>query len=367
MKIIHLCKSVYPYVVGGVEVYVHNLVKQLEENKHENRIVVTKQEVAQANSQVIPAANTKAILEILGHEYYDCLHIHSLGSLGILQLGVVLLFNRFKKRRPVIIEPHGSFNSVIYEYYGVSLRYLLQRLYVFYLRKLSALVDCFIVVSHHQRDLWTKLGFPPEKVTVLPPFVDLDVNLTEELHVDQNNKSILYAGRLSKEKGIDVLITALPYVLQNVSNVELHIAGDGALKKGLIDLARKLGVQSHVVFDGHIPHERMAEIYRKSDVFVLPSTCAEGFPLSILEAMNYGLPVITTGIGGQAELVKQGFNGELVRPGDSKDLAEKISVLLRCPDLAEALGKNAKVFGREFGPQEHTKKLERIYERASVL
>lgn len=367
MKVIQLCKSVYPYSVGGVEVYVHNLTKQLEKRGHQVHLIVTKNNVGKhCPDEISSGTNVRSILRILDEKHYDCLHIHSFASLGILELGIVLLFNKLRKKKPVIITPHGSFNSVLYNYYGFSVRFLLQRAYVFYLKNLSTLVDCYIVFTQHQQDLWRRLGFPAEKIVLLPPFVDLGKEIAGELSVNQNDKSVLYVGRLSKEKGIEFLLRAIA-IVHKASDVKLRIVGDGKTRKGLVDLTRELGIESEVTFEGNIPHEKLAEIYSKSSIFVLPSICAEGFPLVILEAMKHGLPVITTNVGGQAELVRQGFNGELVNPSESKRLAEKISFLLSHPELRKVLGQNAKTFVGNFGAKEHVEKLETIYSRQMCI
>ena len=155
----------------------------------------------------------------------------------------------------------------------------------------------------------------------------------------------------------------MPKIKEEHPEVKLHIVGEGDLEQNLKNLATKLEIEDEVIFHGYHPHENLATMYRKSIVFVLPSVCKENAPNAIIEAMSQGIPVITTNIGGQAELVKNGVNGLLVNPGDAGDLAEKICNILDDKELARKMGeKGIKIIKSEHTPEKHLRRLIEIYE-----
>lgn len=172
---------------------------------------------------------------------------------------------------------------------------------------------------------------------------------------------ILYVGRLSKEKGIEYLLKAMPKVLEEIPKAELVIIGDGPILDRLTKLSHNIGINDQVTFHGYMPHEKVMDFYNSSSLLVLPTVWFENFPNVILEAMTHGLPVITTNIGGQGELVEDGVTGYHVEPCNSEDLAEKVLSLLQDKEMNERMGENAREHGSQFSPEIHLKRLERIY------
>jgi glycosyltransferase involved in cell wall biosynthesis len=133
--------------------------------------------------------------------------------------------------------------------------------------------------------------------------------------------------RLSPEKGLTFLIQALKLLINRGIQLDLALAGDGPSTGRLKDLARELGVSDRIQFLGYLPEDDVVRELQKSDLFVLPSL-VEGLPVSAMEAMAVGVPVIATNIAGTSELVEHGKSGILVRPSDAHALAEAISSLI---------------------------------------
>lgn len=144
---------------------------------------------------------------------------------------------------------------------------------------------------------------------------------------DVCNKEIVSLARLSAQKNYVMLLRAFKLVYQKHNDYILRIFGEGDEKTKLVELAKKLQIENAVIFEGFCldAHDRMMD----SDIFVLSSDF-EGMPNALMEAMAMGFPVVTTDCpaGGPAELIKHGENGLLVKVGDSKDMAEKISYLI---------------------------------------
>lgn len=222
-------------------------------------------------------------------------------------------------------------------------------------------IDFFICPSRiFAEHLRNKVGIDSSKISIVQHFIKWEQPAEAK---NPNTKDILYAGRLPKEKGIEYLIQAMPKIKEEHPEVKLHIVGEGNMEQNLKDLANKLGIEDKVIFHGYVAHENLATMYRKSSVLVLPSVCKEMFGLTLIEAMSQGTPVITTNIGGQAELVENGVNGLLVKPGDPGDLAEKISNILDNPELGREMGERGrKIVEENHTPEKHLKRLIEIYE-----
>lgn len=142
----------------------------------------------------------------------------------------------------------------------------------------------------------------------------------------------LYTGRLSVEKGLSVLFESLKLLRDAGRDFELTLVGDGVDRERLESLGRELAIDRHLVFAGYRNQEEVGEYLRKSDIFILPSF-AEGVPVSLMEAMAAGIPVIATNVGGVAELVESERTGLLVPPADSAALAEAIARYQDDPEL----------------------------------
>ena len=149
-------------------------------------------------------------------------------------------------------------------------------------------------------------------------------------NIGYNKEHILIGSvcRLVKGKGLDFLIESIALLKQRGVNAILLIAGDGPYKETLIDYCKDLNVWSNVRFFGYI--HNIQDFYNALDIFVLP-TLSEGLGISILEAMAAGKPVIATRVGGVPEIVTNRYNGILIRPADSKAIADALMYYMRNP------------------------------------
>jgi glycosyltransferase involved in cell wall biosynthesis len=121
----------------------------------------------------------------------------------------------------------------------------------------------------------------------------------------------------------------------------LTIVGDGEDRELIEHLVAHLGIQDHVRLVGYQSPEEVRSQLERADVFVLPSF-AEGVPVSLMEAMAVGLPVVTTSIAGVRELVEDGISGYVVNPGDPVALSERVLELLEGPELRMTMGKQGR-------------------------
>lgn len=180
---------------------------------------------------------------------------------------------------------------------------------------------------------------PNLDVNIFPNGVNTDQYKPEISKRAKDNVKILTVGRLSEQKGIEYLLGAISTLKRNGFNGEysLEIVGDGSLRKSMEKMVKNLSIEENVFFSGWVSKDEMPEKYQSADLFVLPSL-DEGMPNAILEAMASRLPIITTSILKEENLIEDGYNGFLVPPRRINELFEKLSLLLRDRGLREEMG-----------------------------
>lgn len=182
-----------------------------------------------------------------------------------------------------------------------------------------------IAISSYSTQLAMKVGVKEKNITVINNGVDLNkYKYLQKIDIEGDPK-ILYVGRLEKIKGIHVLIKAFHIVFKQLPSAHLYIVGNGSEMNNCVELATKLNVNENIHFIGYIPpSEKLYQFYNTCDMLILPSFI-ENFPITLLEAMYFKLPVISTNIkGGITEIIKDGLNGLLVEPGNYMELANTI-------------------------------------------
>jgi len=174
---------------------------------------------------------------------------------------------------------------------------------------------------------------------------------------------IICVGRLVDAKGQAILLEATARLLKEHRKVSLTLVGDGPDSKRLQETTRELGISEEVHFTGPVNQDRIRELYRNADVFVLPSF-AEGIPVVLMEAMALGLPCISTAITGIPELIRSGKEGILVPPSDAGQLADAIAQLMESPELAMSLAEEArKKVCEEYNLERNVERLARIFQQ----
>jgi glycosyltransferase involved in cell wall biosynthesis len=148
---------------------------------------------------------------------------------------------------------------------------------------------------------------------------------------------VLFVGRLEDRKGYRDLLKAAVEILREFPSAEFWFAGQGALETAR-QYADEQGISQSVRLLGWVDGTDLEEVFRQATLLALPSR-AEGMPMSVIEAMSHGLPVVCTPVGGLSELIHEDETGLLVEPGDVPALTEQILRLLRDPEFANSLGR----------------------------
>jgi len=189
----------------------------------------------------------------------------------------------------------------------------------------------------------------------------------EELGLPVDGKIVLFFGFLAPYKGPDILLRALPRILAAVPDTRLLFAGRGTMRQDLENLSRKLGLEKNVLFADYVKDELKSSYYKSADVFVLPSVMGtECFPLTILESMACGTPVVASEIGGIPDAVINGRSGFLVPPGDGESLATAIVNILNDNEKREDMSVFGKKYVEAYSWTDIAKKTEDLYRMALI-
>jgi len=207
--------------------------------------------------------------------------------------------------------------------------------------RLLRAVDAITAVSTHVARELGSYGINARDVGVIGNGVDPDVFRPDDTEVSEG--SILYVGRLTARKGLPILMDAVALLREEGVRVAVWLVGKGPLEDQLRRRASRLGLRAdQVTFHGFVPVHRLLEIYRRSNVVVVPSRY-EGLPTTLLEAMSCAKPVVAADSPGISEVISHGTDGWLVRPDSAPSLAEGIRVVLEDYDLQRRISSNARL------------------------
>jgi glycosyltransferase involved in cell wall biosynthesis len=227
------------------------------------------------------------------------------------------------------LETSGIYHTDIPEYVRILTEdRFLESLAWSYMHWLYGQMDTVFVNSEQYRKCWIDRGFAPEKLKILPRGLDTDLfnparrDLSFWPGSGTNGEEIrlLYVGRVSREKDLDILAVAYRKVRKEGHPVKLYIVGHGPYSEALA------AALPDAIFLGYLTGEPLAKAYASADVFVFPST-TDTFGNVIIEAQASGLPVIVSDLGGPKELVEDGVNGIVTKAHDADDFARAISRL----------------------------------------
>ena len=206
-----------------------------------------------------------------------------------------------------------------------------------------------IVNSNYMKgELQRLFGLPFEKINVVPNGVNItnysgierDYTFRRKYAMD-NEKIILFMGRLVYEKGVQYLIGAMPKILEHYHDAKLVIAGQGGMINELKQEVYNLGLGNKVCFAGYLNGKDVGKMYKAADMAVFPSTY-EPFGIVALESMLSGTPTVVSDVGGLNEIIEHGIDGMKSYAGNPNSIADSVLTLLYNQDLCNTISKNAK-------------------------
>jgi glycosyltransferase involved in cell wall biosynthesis len=208
-------------------------------------------------------------------------------------------------------------------------------------------VDAVVVVSQAMRADLIRSGVAERKICVITNGIDIRGGDREstgqfrhELGIEEADPLVVFVGRLSKEKGLYVLMESAKRVRQVIPRVCVALVGEGPERHSLHQVIHKAGLTGVVQLMGY--RREVDDVFQDMDLLVLPSF-REGMPLVILESFARGRPVIASHVGGIPEIVENNVNGILVPSGDANALADAIIVMIQNPGRARSMGEAGRV------------------------
>ena len=371
MKILMLTWEYPPRIVGGIARVVHDLSHRLIKDGHEVTVVTYKDanipnltdfendkgvKVYRVDNYMITPNNftdwimqlnfnliSKAT-EIINNEgKFDVIHAHD----WLVTYAAKTLKQSFNI--PVVATIHATEagrNSGIHD--DVQ-RYINDTEWLLTYESTDVIVNS----NYMKCELQRLFGLPFDKINVIPNGINLnnftgidrDYDFRRQYAMD-NEKIILYLGRLVYEKGVQNLIAAMPKVLASYHDAKLVIAGKGGMLDELKAQADYLGISNKVYFAGYMNGKDVERMYKAADISVFPSTY-EPFGIVALEGMLAERPIVVSDAGGLGEIVEHRVTGMKSYCGNPNSIADSILELLFNPELCDNIVKNAKIKVKE--------------------
>lgn len=282
---------------------------------------------------------------MLFHKEIKIVHIHGASDASF-----------YRKR--IFINMAKSFNKkVIFHCHGAEFkRFTTQhkQMVASTLRK----CDCIIALSQSW-EKWFEGTFHHENVVVIKNVIAAPVIKK----VDKDRRfTLLFLGRLGKRKGIYDLLDVLKNNKEKYDGkMLLLIGGDGETEK-VVNYIKQNNLDNIVKFKGWISGKQKILLLNQADTYILPSY-NEGLPISVLEAMSYSLPIISTNVGGIPEILKNGINGYLIHPGNKNEIEKSINNLMSDKGLIEKMGEVSRDMVKEHLPEYVEKQLSNLYNK----
>ena len=259
-------------------------------------------------------------------ESFDVIHAHDWMT---FPAGMALAA---RSQRPLIVQIHAT------EFDRSGEQHLNPALYEVERRGMEAAVTVITVSHLTKRTLVERYGIAPEKVRVIHNGIELKASSALTPAISRKKKTVLFLGRITMQKGPEFFVEAAARVLERLDNVRFIMAGWGDLGPQVVEQVAALGLGDRIHFAGFLRGADVERAYRMADVYVLPSI-SEPFGLTVLEAIQYGVPVILSKTSGVAEVLPAG--ALKCDFWDTHDMASKILAVLRHPELAEHLRQRA--------------------------
>ncbi len=364
MKILMLTWEYPPRIVGGIARVVNDLSKRLIKDGHEVHVITYKEGdvpyyendkgvyvhrvdnyminpnnfidwIMQLNFNMIAKANEI----ILKEGNFDVIHAHD----WLVAYAAKTLKNSYGT--PLVSTIHATEAGRNSGIHNEVQRYVNDTEWLLTYESSEVIVNS----NYMKNELQRLFGLPYEKINVIPnginttayTGVEKDYEFRRQYAMD-NEKIILFMGRLVYEKGVQHLISAMPKILDRYHDAKLVIAGKGGMESELKAQVERMGLSEKVYFTGYLNARQVSKMYRCADVSVFPSTY-EPFGIVALEAMLAGVPTVVSDVGGLNEIVNHGVDGMKSYAGNANSLADSILELLFKPELCDNIVKKARI------------------------
>lgn len=292
------------------------------------------------------------IIKAFKQTRFSILHVHMSERASIRRKGIAMKYAR-RHGAKVVLHMHGAEFEILYKAMSESRQK--------FVRKILNMADKVIILGEYWKQFISGLVDNPDKVCV----VYNAVKIPSLYNYCENSNRILFLGEVSKRKGIDILLAALKEKMSILSDTYcVDLYGRDA-EGDIVEKIEKNGLSKWVKYCGWLDKEKKAYILATTSINVLPSY-NEGLPMTILEAMSYGVPSISTSIAAIPEVINE-TNGILIEPGNSEALANALECLALNKEKRIQLSKQAYEDSKNmFSIEKHIRQIEKIYEELVI-
>lgn len=294
-----------------------------------------------------------SLVRILGNVIFcniDIIHLHFSERGSFYRKYLITLISRLFKKK-VIIHMHGAEFKEFYSKSSNNIK--------FHILKMLENADHVLVLGDSWFEYVSSLSCKIN-VSIFRNAVKIP---TKKVEFNCSNINVLFMGVLIKRKGIYDLVEAAKKIILLHENIRFIIAGSGIEENNLKEYIKNERMLDYFEFTGWVREDNKQELYEKSQVFILPSY-NEGLPVAILEAMSYGLPVVTTSVGSIEDVVKHKMTGYIFKPGDIDEMVNGINYCIRNQEEWEVLSlASSELIKKAYDEKIYFENIKKMYEK----
>ena len=350
MRILRVAPDIYPYVVGGYGLHIHNLSQEQGKRGHYVEVYVISKDSGTESRMYYSLQKFREIIRIWGNpisisyafklnnewDNFDVVHAHSHLFITTLLSAILRVFHK----TPLVVTNHGLVSQTAPQ--------LINRIYnKIFGKYIFSKADAVIVYTSKEKQELVKWGIRPEKVKVI--FNGIDTKLFENKYKHSTKKrKIMWVGRLVPGKKPELAIAIFNKLREKYKNLNLEIViiGDGPLIENIIDLIKNSPFKKDIVYLSFVPNKELPQYYSNAFVFLLTSV-TEGLPRTVLEAFSCKTPAVVSKIPHLEDVVRKA--GLMVERNSINDFLQKIEYLIENPKIQKKMG----IIGR--------RKVEKLY------
>jgi glycosyltransferase involved in cell wall biosynthesis len=291
------------------------------------------------------------LFKLLVDEKIDIVHIHGASRGSFYRKYIFFLIAQYLFNKPVVYHIHGAEYHIFYENANKITKTCIDKM----INESAA-----VLVLSAEWLKYFKSRFKQKKLFVLNNIIQR-VTFLEKGQI-KNEVNFLFLGRIGKRKGVFDLIQSIIDNRQYLEGkVKFSIGGDGDVEN-LKNLIENYNLNNIVEYKGWVNSHRKNKLLSQNHILILPSY-NEGLPISLLEAMSFSMPIISTKVGGIPQILKDGFNGKFVEPGNTNEIFEAIKFYIENKPLILEHGQNSYHLAQNYFPEKVLGNLQDIYIR----
>ena len=332
---------------GGITSVVKGYKGSVLEEAYEVKYIETYCEGTKVKKLFKALKGYNSFRKLIKNDKPDIIHIHSSFGASFFRKKLFIDLGA-RKKIPIINHIHGSEIEKLYVNAPKWKRKIIER----------TLDKCSLIITLSKETR--------EKLAVVKTKTEVEVlsnySTPHPIRFECRENVVLFLGFITRLKGCFDIPEVVLNVVNEFPNVKFILAGVGE-DKAIKAILESKNIANKVEFPGWIQDEKKELVFNKSSIFFLPSY-TEAMPVSILESMGYGLPIVATNVGGIPQLVRDGENGFLHNPGDCVEMANSIVRLLKDPNLLKKMGEESyRIALSEYSKDNHINKLMQIYRK----